>query len=193
MMKQYEIILADPPWAYANWTDAKQGAAVAAYPVMKDKDIIGLDVGAIAANDSMLLLWATWPKLEIALKAMASWGFDYVTTPEVWVKTNADGSPYHGIGFWALGGSEFMLMGRKGKGIPRVKETKGKIKQVHTSPRLKHSEKPPGVRDKIISMMGDRPRIELFSRKVVEGWDSTGFDLDGVDIRTFLGMEGFTE
>lgn len=187
-MSEYEVILADPPWGYQNWTDAKNGAAVSAYPVLKDKDIIELDVGSIAAKDSMLFMWCTWPKLEVGLEAMRSWGFEYVTTPLVWVKTNKDGSPYHGIGFWALGGSEFVLMGRKGKGIKRNPETKGKVRQILTSPRTRHSAKPPESRDHLISLVDiqEGNKIELFAREEVDGWDATGLDLDGVDIREYL-------
>lgn len=184
---KYSVILADPPWGYQNWTDAKQGAASAAYPVLKDKDIINLPVQNIAEKDAMLFMWCTWPKLEIGLQAMAAWGFEYVTTPLVWVKTNADGSPYHGIGFWALGGSEFVLMGRRGKGIKRDPSTKGKVKQVFTAPRTKHSAKPHQCREHFLSLVGhDNKRIELFSREQVDGWDATGLDLDGKDIREFL-------
>lgn len=184
--KRYRIILADPPWSYQNWTDAKNGAAASAYPVLKDRDIINLPIQDIAEDDCMLFLWATWPKIEIALASMKNWGFQYVTAPVVWNKTNADGSPYHGIGFWAVGGSEFILMGRRGKGISRNPETRGKIKQVITMPRGKHSAKPPSARDQILGLVGDHSRIELFARDLIPGWDATGLELDGMDIRTFL-------
>ena len=39
------------------------------------------------------------------------------------------------------------------------------------------------VREKMVQLMGDLPRIELFARQKVEGWDSIGFDIDGCDIR----------
>lgn len=186
-MKKYPVILADPPWGYANWTDAKNGAAVSSYPVLKDKDIIDLPVGDIAEKDAMLFLWATWPKLDVAMKCIESWGFQYVTCPEVWVKTNADGSPYCGIGFWARGGSEFVLMARRGKGIPRLPRKGNTVLQVTTAPRTRHSEKPDGLHDKIERLLGKRPAIELFARKDPPiGWDATGLDFDGKDIRDFL-------
>ena len=41
-------------------------------------------------------------------------------------------------------------------------------------------------RTNIVELFGDLPRIELFARQKVEGWDSIGFDIDGCDIRESL-------
>ncbi|MCX6746744.1 MAG: MT-A70 family methyltransferase, partial [Candidatus Pacearchaeota archaeon] len=37
-----------------------------------------------------------------------------------------------------------------------------------------HSRKPDEIRDKIVELMGDLPRIELFSRQTVRGWECWG-------------------
>ena len=42
------------------------------------------------------------------------------------------------------------------------------------SPREQHSKKPDEVRDRIVELCGDIPRIELFARDSVEGWDCWG-------------------
>mgnify|MGYP001561408624 CR=1 FL=1 len=34
--------------------------------------------------------------------------------------------------------------------------------------------------------MEDLPRIELFSRQKIDGWDSIGFDVDGLDLSESL-------
>jgi N6-adenosine-specific RNA methylase IME4 len=48
---------------------------------------------------------------------------------------------------------------------------------------LKHSEKPQEVRDRIVTLMGDLPRIELFARTKKEGWDSWGDEIESdIDI-----------
>ena len=39
---------------------------------------------------------------------------------------------------------------------------------------MEHSKKPDIVRDKIVELVGDLPRIELFARETAEGWDSWG-------------------
>ena len=54
-MKEYSIILADPPWAYKVW--AKKGMGRTAenhYPTMHIKDIQTLPVGRLAAKDCAL-------------------------------------------------------------------------------------------------------------------------------------------
>ena len=40
-----------------------------------------------------------------------------------------------------------------------------------------HSEKPHQVRDMIVNCSGDLPRIELFARERVKGWDSWGNEI----------------
>lgn len=42
------------------------------------------------------------------------------------------------------------------------------------APRREHSRKPDEVRDRIVALMGDVPRIELFARQSAPGWDSWG-------------------
>lgn len=184
---KYQVILADPPWKYQNFLKAAHGASCSAYEVMTDRDIVNLPIGNIAADDALLFLWATWPKLEIAFDCFRSWGFKYVTSPNVWVKEGKDGGPYTGIGFWTQVDSEFVLLGRRGKGVPR--KGRGGVRQVHRArPTRKHSEKPPGLHEKIEAMIGPgHSSIELFARSAPpDGWDATGLEFDGVDIRDFL-------
>lgn len=42
----------------------------------------------------------------------------------------------------------------------------------------RHSEKPGVVRDRIVELIGDVPRLEMFARERVEGWDCWGFDVE---------------
>ena len=46
-----------------------------------------------------------------------------------------------------------------------------------------HSKKPDIVRERIVALMGDIPRIELFARKQYDGWTCLGDEIDGMDIR----------
>mgnify|MGYP003408743372 CR=1 FL=1 len=39
---------------------------------------------------------------------------------------------------------------------------------------MKHSKKPDVVRDKIIELIGDLPRLEMFARESASGWDVFG-------------------
>ena len=46
--------------------------------------------------------------------------------------------------------------------------------QIIESQIREHSKKPDEVRNKIVELCGDLPRIELFARQEVEGWDCWG-------------------
>lgn len=48
---------------------------------------------------------------------------------------------------------------------------------------MEHSKKPDEIRDRIVQLCGDVPRIELFARERYEGWDCLGDAIDGKDIR----------
>lgn len=56
-----------------------QGAAEKHYPTMSIADLCVLPVANIAAEDSTLFLWATFPQLPTALKLIRAWGFTYKT------------------------------------------------------------------------------------------------------------------
>ena len=63
------------------------------------------------------------------------------------------------------------------------------IGQVIMAKRGKHSVKPTEVRNKIIELMGDLPRIELFAREKHEGWDVWGNEVES-DIDLQIKEEG---
>ena len=98
-----------------------------------------------------------------------------------WLKTNKDGSPFFGIGYYAKSNQEVCLLAVKGKGHSLVKSNS--VSSFVSTHRTKHSEKPQIFRDKIVELFGDLPRIELFARQKTEGWDVLGFDIDGKDIK----------
>ena len=37
---------------------------------------------------------------------------------------------------------------------------------------------PPQIRDRIVQLFGDLPRIELFARQAVDGWDKWGNEVE---------------
>ena len=57
------------------------------------------------------------------------------------------------------------------------------VHSIICSPIDVHSKKPAETRDRIVKLMGDIPRVELFARQKVEGWDAMGFDVDGKSIQ----------
>ena len=84
--KKYGIIYADPPWQYARSTIP--GAAEKHYPTMPIPEICALPVAELAAKDSALFLWATFPQLKEAFRVIEAWGFQYKTLAFLWLKQN---------------------------------------------------------------------------------------------------------
>lgn len=177
-MKKYGVILADPAWSYDN--SGTRGAALNQYQTMTDKDICAMPVGELAADDCVLLMWATWPKLsEACLPAMEAWGFDYITGFP-WVKVTSVSNnlwgeleisvPY-GIGFWARGTSELVLIGKRGNPKPPPNGFIGLL-----SPNLYHSRKPESIYHYAEAMPG--PYLELFARRRRPGWDCFGNEVE---------------
>jgi N6-adenosine-specific RNA methylase IME4 len=55
-----------------------------------------------------------------------------------------------------------------------MKRESASVRSTIFAPREEHSKKPDVVRDKIVELFGDLPRIELFARQETPGWDVWG-------------------
>ena len=103
--------------------------------------------------------------------------------PINWVKRNKKKDTYFmGLGFWTRSNSEVCLIGTKG----HPKRVSKAVPQVCDARVMEHSRKPSEIRDRIVELCGDVPRIELFARETVKGWDCLGDEIDGEDIRDAL-------
>lgn len=185
MLPRYNVIYADPPWDFKVWSKATGSgrSAESHYPTMTGQDLRNLPVEGLAADDCALFLWAVMPKLDEALWLMHCWGFDYKTVGFTWMKTNPkSGTPFTGLGYWTRANAELCLLGTRG----RPKRIHKGVSQAVLAPVTRHSAKPHEVRDRIVKLMGDVPRIELFARERCAGWDAIGNELDGRDIREVL-------
>jgi site-specific DNA-methyltransferase (adenine-specific) len=172
-MKKYQIIYADPPWAYRNMGNI-QATANAQYPTMKNEDICNLKVGDMADDNCILFLWATFPKIQEALDVIKAWGFEYKTIGFTWIKKNKNWTNFFGVGWYTKSNAEVCLIGTKGK-APKQSNS---ISSIVETVRERHSKKPAIIRKLIVDFCGDLPRIELFSREKVEGWDSWGNEVE---------------
>lgn len=171
--KKYGVIYADPPWHYEQ--KRISGAAAHHYPTMPAEDICNLHVGEIADEDCALFLWATFPQIPEALRVIKAWGFQYKTVAFVWLKLNKGGKGFFfGMGFWTRGNAEVCFLATKGK----PKRVSAKVHQMIVSPIRSHSKKPDETREKIVELMGDVPRIELFAREKADGWDAWGNEVE---------------
>jgi site-specific DNA-methyltransferase (adenine-specific) len=168
--KQYKIIYSDPAWSYKDKALAGKRGASSKYPTMKPDEIKKLPVQNIADENSFLFLWATFPQLQVALDVMKSWGFEYKTVAFTWIKKNKNGTNFIGMGSYSRANAEICLLGKKGK--PKV--ISHSVRQVIESIPEQHSKKPDEVRERIVELCGDIPRIELFATKRCKNWDSWG-------------------
>ncbi|MGD9786197.1 MAG: MT-A70 family methyltransferase [Hyphomicrobiaceae bacterium] len=171
-MRKYKIIYADPPWNYGG--NFPSSSDKQAYPLMRTEDICALPVNRIAHPDAILFLWATMCKLPEAFRVIDAWGFRYVSNGFTWVKTYpGTGNVCVGMGYWTRQNAELCLVAKRGRPMRRAKA----ISSVIIAPRGVHSAKPAIVRDHIVRIAGDLPRVELFARQKAPGWDIWGNEL----------------
>jgi len=173
-MKKYKIIYADPPWSYNDKMSGHSFSLDHEYQTQNKNWIAELPVNNIADKDSVLFLWAVSPQLPEALEVMKAWGFKYITVAFCWSKNHKSGKKVSNLGRWTMGNVEICLLGRKGKPQRICKN----IKQLVEAERTIHSKKPDEVRKRIVELIGDIPRIELFARNKTEGWDIWGNELE---------------
>ena len=162
--KIYSIVYTDPPWQY-EYTNTENRAIENQYPTMTIDDICALPLEEITADDAVLFLWVTSPKLLEGLRAIKEWGFEYRTCM-VWVKDKI------GMGYYARQRHELLLIAKKGNMPMALPENRPD--SVIEAPRTDHSSKPEIVYSIIEKMYPEYNKIELFSRLNRVGWDAWG-------------------
>ena len=172
--RKFDIIYADPPYDYNGKlqfdnTRLFVSGATLKYPPMKTADMMKIPIQKIAADDCLLFLWTTSPHLSQAITLGESWGFQYKTVAFVWNKQ------IHNPGHYTLSSCELCLVFKRGR-IPTPRGARN-IRQLVSSPRGKHSEKPIQVMQAIHKMFPKQSKIEIFANKRYPGWSSWGLDL----------------
>ena len=175
----YEIIYADFPWPYTAF-----GTAKLPYNHMSEADIAAFDWKPYLGKETVVFSWATGPKLDVALRCGEEWarrhGLVFQGVAYTWVKTKLDGTPIGASGprpRLVKPLDEFLLAFSttpKRRTFPLL--TEKQVQHVF-EPKVRrgdHSRKPAVFCDLIVELLGDRPRIELFARERVEGWDAWG-------------------
>ena len=183
--KKYNIIYADPPWTYKTYSkkgqNTKTGSVLAHYNTMSLEELkkLGETIKNISAEESILFMWVTFPTIEQAFEVIKAWGFTYKTCAFCWVKQNVKSNKlYSGIGHWTNSNAEICLLATKKKFPKRQAKN---VKQIILSHREEHSKKPNEIRERIVQLVGDIPKIELFARQEVDGWDCWGNEVGGED------------
>ena len=177
----YRVIYADPPWHFSSKELQKYGGKRFTsmdkhYPTQHKGWIKDLPVWAIADADCALFMWVTDAHMKVGIECMEAWGFKYVTVAFVWEKKTITGKTVANLGAWTMKNYELCLFGTRGCMLQykRNNSVQQKVEEVRTS----HSKKPGEVRDRIVTLFGDVPRIELFARQKTPGWDAWGNEVE---------------
>lgn len=172
--KKYNIIYIDPPYRFSQGINprktftskGKKEELNLHYETMSDKEIKEFGFSQIADEQCVLFCWTTDAHLPIALEMIKNNDFTYKTIAFVWNKCRGF------MGKWNVKQCEICLLATKGTAHKLVKSFKEK--SYIEEPKTEHSAKPNCVRDRIVGMLGDLPRIELFARQHAVGWDCWG-------------------
>lgn len=203
---QYGCILVDPPWRFETFSaagrgrcpdgpatrnESRQNKPERHYATMTREEILALPVAALAARDSVLMLWAVDPLIPLALQVGAAWGFTYKTVGFYWAKTrrvtSTRGKQFTddpvrkafpmGTGYWTRANPETCLLFTKG----RPKRVSAGEAKLIVSPRREHSRKPDEQYERIERLVAG-PYLELFARQSRPGWDSWGNETTKFDM-----------
>lgn len=161
---KFDVIYADPPWRY-DFAETDNRKIENQYPTMELHEICGLEIPS--ADNAVLFLWATAPKLREALDVIDSWGFEY-KTHAIWNKVKM------GMGYWFRGQHELLLVATKGTFSPPPENTR--IPSIIEIERTQHSQKPIQFYDWIEQWFPNGKYLELFSRNTRVNWTMWGYN-----------------
>jgi N6-adenosine-specific RNA methylase IME4 len=180
----FPLIYADPPWKWGHFGEQdkenEQGKGrtpdqhypTLTYDEIMDYQVDGKLVRDIAFKDAALFLWCTSANIELALKVMQAWGFEY-KAHAVWVKDKS------GMGLVFRNKHEPLLYGTRGN----MPGPQFQPPSTFEYPRGRHSAKPSEIRAAIEQMYPNfdvSTRLELFARETVPGWTPYGFESSDV-------------
>lgn len=162
-VKEYHVVVIDPPWPMQKIDrNCRPNQAEMDYPTMSEEELTELDIPAFTVCH--LWLWTTHRFLPMALHLLAAWKFKYICT-FVWHKPG---------GFQPIGlpqyNCEFALYARRGN--PMFLDTRA-FPVCFEAPRGRHSEKPDVFYD-LVRQATDGPRVDMYGRREIEGFDSWG-------------------
>lgn len=164
LLKEYDVVVIDPPWHYDTKYDPNYGRVALPYPSMSLEEIKNIKIPA--SNNSVLWLWTTHAYLFESKNILENWGFEYKATL-VWDKEKI------GMGHWLRMQCEFCLLGIKGK--PVYNNTK--YRDIIKEKGREHSRKPE-IFYKMVEDTCVGTKLNYFSRENRKGWFSFGNDIN---------------
>lgn len=157
--QSFDVVLADPPWQYPTTL----GTLNVPYPTLTHEEM--KDYKPNTNENAVLFMWVTATHMPHAIYVMDAWGFEFVRVIFVWKKHRAL------QGWYGQCQYEFVILGKKGKPGSVLKPFSGQKQHVETDAKLRHSQKPEEVQDRIEAMLlPDMQKLEMFARRPREGW-----------------------
>lgn len=167
----FQLIYADPAWQFRDKCNAGERGAVHKYSVMSVEQIKALPVASLAAPDCLLAMWHVPAMPQEALDVVKAWGFTIKTLKGfTWHKQSKHGKEHIGMGNYTRANTEDCLFAVRG----RPQRISKAVRQFYSCPVGRHSAKPDEFRTRLVALMGDVPRVELFARIAAPGWDIWG-------------------
>ncbi|CDX49184.1 MT-A70 family protein [Mesorhizobium plurifarium] len=193
--KKYGVIYADPEWQFDPYSTetGMDRAADNHYPTSDLLTLMKRDVGALAAKDCVLFLWATVPMLIEAICVLDAWGFCWIERDPntgylapnkaharyvshwAWLKNRV------GTGYWTRGKHEILIIATRGKPVAPAmgEQLESWCDDMAIEADVgRHSAKPDVFAAWIEKHWPNTPKIELNARQARPGWDCWGFEAD---------------
>jgi len=159
----FDVIVIDPPWEMEGEYDPDSRRAIPPYPTMPLNEITHIKLPA--APDCILWLWVINRHIHDGFHLIEHWGFQYKNIL-TWAKDK------FGIGDNLRNQTEHCLLAFKGQPI----FTGERSTTLLNAPRTSHSVKPDAFYELVDKTCYGR-KLDYFSRKQREGWDSYGDEL----------------
>jgi N6-adenosine-specific RNA methylase IME4 len=166
------VVVADPPWSFADSLPGKGRGAIKHYPTMSARDIESIRLPYVH-TDALLFLWRVASMQEEALRVCRAWGFRPVSEM-VWAKVNEQGTARMGMGRYLRNAHESCIVATRGRGIDLIRSRS--MPSWFVAKRSRHSAKP-AVFYAMIERLAEGPYLELFAREEREGWRTLGNEL----------------
>lgn len=170
------VLLADPPWPYRNRQTggSMRSGAEAKYATLTLSELAALQPARRLGRPLLVGLWVPAPLLPDGIALLGAWRVRYVGFV-AWEKLGRIG-----MGWRLRSQVELMLYGTAG----RVPMARNAVRNVIRQRAGAHSAKPERAQD-LLELMAPTAarRVEWFARRRRPGWECTGLELDGVDIR----------
>lgn len=179
---KYKTIVIDPPWDIGltggklkNKKYCRFGKGLP-YNIMSDDEIKNFPIDDFADNNCDLFMWVVHSKLPIAFKIIEKWGFKHHCLL-TWDKTNGIG--LHGF----QRKTEYVIYAYRGKmGIDR---SKGKYIPTLFTEKLTENSVKPKIFYELIRQRTKEPRIDIFARRNIYGFDRWGDEIPNI-IQKFI-------